>query len=236
MRDQCRRRRVRDPHLAEGGGIGRDTRTDLVTGTERLVALLGGHGGLGCGVSRPGGDPPRDQPGGIHGAARHSGVHDPQIDAVGPREHVRCGAAGEKVRDHLSRYRLGIGGDPFVSDTVVAGEEGKAAARQARGRRALDTRDLCGPASPRPLAHQGAWSSSRWRAGSHRPVRGTPGKARAFVDHGGLENDALTIPRSQTPHGVILRVNGHSRWKTLKINLNQSFVHSESTKQISPIN
>ena len=103
VRDQRRRRRIRDPHLAERGGVRCNIHAKLVTGAQRRDALLPGHRGLDRKVSRTGRDPSRYQPRSIDRVAGDPCIDDLQIHVVRPREYVRGGAAGEKVRDHLAR-------------------------------------------------------------------------------------------------------------------------------------
>ena len=114
---------------------------ERLAGPKRGVALLGAHRRLDGEVPRPGRNPPGNQPGRDHRITRDPRIHDPQLHAIRPREHVRSRSAGKEVRDHLARHRLRVGGDPFGSNPVVAREEGQAAATKTGAERALNPGD-----------------------------------------------------------------------------------------------
>ena len=78
------------------------------------------------------------------GVAGDAGVDDAERGADRAGEDVGGGAAGEEVQEHLPGDGLGVGGDAFVGEAVVGGEDGELAGGHPRVERGLGAGDLRG--------------------------------------------------------------------------------------------
>ena len=102
------------------------------------------------------------------GVAGDAGVDDAERDADRAGEDVGGGVAGEEVQEHLPGDGLRVGGDAFVGEAVVGGEDGELAGRHPRVEAALGAGDLRGEVSMRPRAPSGLVLPSirAWRRAS----------------------------------------------------------------------
>ena len=108
------------------------------------VALGGGHRRLAQRVAGAGADAAGEEVGVVDRRAGDAGVDDAQGGADRAGEDVGGGVAGEEVQQHLPGDGLRVGGDAFVRQAVVAGEDGELAGAHPRVERALGAGDRGG--------------------------------------------------------------------------------------------
>ena len=123
VHEERRRGGIADTHLAQNQRVAAP-RGDLIdhlgSALERCPAFPRGHRGLDREVARAAADLGADEPRVRTAIAVDAGVHDPQLHALKPREHVDGGAAAQEILDHLLGDRARIGADAAVRHAVIA--------------------------------------------------------------------------------------------------------------------